>query len=120
MATLTSAAAAEIANWVFNGTSTTAGQRWLALCTSLTTEVTHGSYGRYDLAAAMPTFTSGYDVSSSVISANVGTQTATHYWITTTSNSSTSTTILTGLLNTPQTGAFTITSGAITGTVQGL
>jgi hypothetical protein len=121
MTTLSSNAAAQILDWVYNGSSTTAGQRWLALDTDgSATEVTSVSYSRYDLAAAMPTFTSGTGSSDATIAANVGTATATHYRIVTTSNSSTSATILTGALNLSKTGAFTIAAGDITGTIRGV
>lgn len=118
---LSSTAAANILDWVFNGVTLSSGQRWLALDVDPTpTECTDGSYARYDLAAAMPTPTSGSIASNVAISANTGSQTVAYWRIVTTSNSSTSTTLAAGSLNTSKTGAFSIAIGDITGTEYGV
>jgi len=121
MATLTSTASSTILNWLFNGDAAASGQRWLALDTNgSNTECTDGSYARYDLTAAVPAATSGSLTSDVAISANVGTQTVTHYRVVTTSNSSTSVTLVNGALSTSKTGAFSIAIGDITGTAYGV
>jgi hypothetical protein len=117
MATLTSTASNSILDWLLNGTAAATGQRWLALDTDGSdTEVTDGSYARYDLAAAVPASASGAITSDAAISANVGTQTATHFRVVTTSNSSTSVTLVNGSLGTSKTGAFSVAIGDITTT----
>ncbi len=116
------AAANDLLNLWFNDTATTLGSgRWLALAiNSSLTEVTDGAYARYDLDAVMPAASGGSISNSSSISANVGAQTATHWFvIDAVSGGGTLGKIVSGSLNTPKTGAFSITAGLISFTLTG-
>lgn len=106
----------EILDWLWNDVAPTAAAgRWLGLATDASlTEVTDGAYARYDLDAVMAAPASGSISNDVAISANVGAQTATYWFVhDATSGSGTLGKMVSGQLSESFTGAKTIPIGAI-------